>query len=235
MTVPKGAEVLLETRLPYLSACQRREVLRTTGLPSGHALLDGPEQWGRLNLFAAADGFGAFDSDVRVEMDANRGGFHAADTWYNAIGGGGGLVKRGSGTLTLAGANSYTGGTRVEGGTLVAASPSALGKGDVDLRAGTLRLADEVRVRGYRQASGTTLAVTVRPGDCAALTAGRPISLASGSTLEISLVNVPAGALVPVLSAPVLLGRFSRITVAGGEHRVQARYSPNGLSVRVLE
>lgn len=46
LTVPKGAEVLLETRLPYLDAAQRREVLRTTALPSGYVLLDGWEQWG---------------------------------------------------------------------------------------------------------------------------------------------------------------------------------------------
>ncbi|GDY71807.1 hypothetical protein SAVCW2_01840 [Streptomyces avermitilis] len=46
LTVPKGAEVLLETRLPYLDAAQRREVLRTTALPSGYVLLDGVEQWG---------------------------------------------------------------------------------------------------------------------------------------------------------------------------------------------
>ena len=235
MTVPKGAEVLLETRLPYLSANQRREVLRTTALPSGHALLDGPEQWGRLNLFAAADGFGAFDSDVRVEMDANRGGFHAADTWHNAIGGRGGLVKRGTGVLTLAGVNSYTGATRVEGGTLVAGSPAALGKGDVELRSGTLRLESAVRVRSYRQGSGSTLAVTVRKGACAPLTAGRPVTLASGSTLEITLEDVPAGTVVPVLAAPVLAGRFARITVAGGQRRVQAQYGLAGLSVRVLD
>ncbi|MCP2241380.1 phosphatase PAP2 family protein [Lentzea aerocolonigenes] len=235
MTVPKGAEVLLETRQPYLTANQRREVLRTTALPSGHALLDGTEQWGRLNLFAAADGFGAFDADVRVEMDANRGGFHAADTWHNAIGGRGGLVKRGSGALTLAGANSYTGATRVEGGTLVAASASALGKGDVDLRSGTLRLDNAVRVRSYRQGSGSVLAVTARKGGCAPLTAGRPITLGSGSTLEITLDNVPAGAVVPVLAAPVLVGRFAQITVAGGGHRVEARYGLAGLSVRVLD
>ncbi len=47
MTVPKGAEVLLETRLRLLDA-QRREVLRTTALPSGYVLLDelavGPTQ-----------------------------------------------------------------------------------------------------------------------------------------------------------------------------------------------
>ncbi|MEV6238380.1 phosphatase PAP2 family protein [Lentzea sp. NPDC051838] len=234
MTVPKGAEVLLETRLPYLTANQRREVLRTTGLPSGHALLDGPENWGRLNLFAAADGFGAFDADVRVDMDANRGGFHAADTWHNEIGGRGGLVKKGTGTLTLSGINSYTGSTCVEGGTLVAASSSALGRGDVDLRAGTLRLGTAVRVRGYRQSSGTTLAVTARRGSCAALTAAYPIRLASGSALEITLADVRVGAVVPVLAAPGLLGRFATVTVAGGEHRVEPRYSPAGLSVRVL-
>lgn len=235
MSVPKGAEVLLETRQPYLSASQRREVLRTTALPAGHALLDGPEQWGRLNLFAAADGYGAFDADVRVDMDANRGGFHAADTWHNAIGGRGGLVKRGTGTLTLAGANTFTGDTRVEGGTLVAAAATALGAGDVKLRAGTLRLAaDEVRLRGcYRQDAGTTLAVTLRPGDCPALTAARPITLATGSRLEISLEDARVGDVLPVLAAPVVLGRFSRIDVVGGEHRVVARYGPVGLSVRV--
>lgn len=235
MSVPKGAEVLLETRQPYLTANQRREVLRTTALPSGHALLDGPEHWGRLNLFAAADGYGAFDSDVRVELDANRGGFHAADTWHNAIGGPGGLVKRGTGTLTLAGANSYGGDTRVEGGTLVAASPSAFGKGDVHLRAGTVRVTGEVRVRGYRQSAGTTLEVTVREGGCAALTSGRPISLGTGCTLEISLENVRAGAVVPVIAAPLLVGRFAKVVVAGGQRRVQARYGAGGLSVRVLD
>lgn len=232
MTVPKGAEVLLETRLPYLTANQRREVLRTTALPSGHALLDGPEQWGRLNLFAAADGYGAFDSDVRVDMDANRGGFHAFDTWHNAIGGRGGLVKKGAGALTLAGANSYSGSTRVEGGTLVAASESALGTGDVAVRAGTFRItAEHLRLRGaYRQSAGTTLQVTLRR-DGAALTAGRPVSL--GGVLEISTEHLRPGDVLPVITAPVVLGRFSRISVVGGEYDVVARYRPNGLSVQV--
>ena len=51
MRVPKGAEVLLETRFPYLNADQRRWILYSTGLPSGYVFLDDAEGWGRLNLY----------------------------------------------------------------------------------------------------------------------------------------------------------------------------------------
>ncbi|MFX7816341.1 hypothetical protein ABTK28_20540, partial [Acinetobacter baumannii] len=90
-----GAEVLLETRFPYLSADQRRVVLKTTELASGYPVLDDAEGWGRLNLFAAADGYGAFNGNVIVSMDATQGGFNAADTWRNAISGAGKLTLQG--------------------------------------------------------------------------------------------------------------------------------------------
>ena len=70
MVVPKGAEVLLETRFPYLSADERRYVLYTTGISSGYSVLDDAEGWGRLNLFEASNGYGAFATDVTVDMDA---------------------------------------------------------------------------------------------------------------------------------------------------------------------
>ncbi|ECU2730562.1 hypothetical protein DU738_23460, partial [Salmonella enterica subsp. enterica serovar Havana] len=49
----------------------------------------------------------------------------------NAIGGSGNVVKSGADTLTLSGSNSYTGGTTISGGTLVASNVEALGTGDV--------------------------------------------------------------------------------------------------------
>jgi autotransporter-associated beta strand protein len=239
MIVPKGAEVLLETRLPYLDGQQRREVLRTTALPSGYVLPDGPEQWGRLNLFAAADGFGAFDRDVQVDMNADSGGFHAADTWRNDIDGAGGLIKLGTGSLTLAGANRYRGGTCLQDGTLAAGSPDAFGSGDVQVRGGTLRLdpvAGGVHLRGaYTQPAGV-LALTLRNDSKPALTVGRSATLGRDSVLEIHLAANRApvvGHPLPVIRSCGLRGRFGAITVNVEGYRAVPIYTATGLSVRL--
>ncbi|MER5748823.1 phosphatase PAP2 family protein [Streptomyces sp. NPDC002088] len=239
LTVPKGAEVLLETRLPYLDAAQRREVLRTTALPSGYVLLDGFEQWGRLNLFAAADGYGSFDSDVTVTLDAAAGGFLAADSWRNDIDGRGGLVKRGTGTLTLTGANQYTGGTVVADGTLVAGSAKALGHGEVRVLDGTLRASGPVRVRGaYVQESGAVLDLTLRKNHGPVLTVAGRVLLGRGSVLSLRLdAERPpvAGTTVPVIGAQVLRGQFDRVELNSDTLRAVPVYTTEGLSVRLLK
>ncbi|MGI5430619.1 phosphatase PAP2 family protein [Streptomyces sp. CA-179760] len=238
LTVPKGAEVLLETRLPYLDAAQRREVLRTTALPSGYVLLDGFEQWGRLNLFAAADGYGSFDRDVTVTLDAAAGGFHAADSWRNDIEGDGGLTKRGTGTLTLTGHNRYHGGTVVENGVLVAASPNALGEGDVRVTGGTLRADKVLRVRGsYVQEGESTLELLLRKNHGPALTVSRRVLLGRGSVLSLRLDTErppAAGTTVPVLSAPGLRGGFARVELVSDTLRAVPVHTSEGLSVRLV-
>jgi autotransporter-associated beta strand protein len=241
MTVPKGAEVLLETRLPYLDAAQRREVLRTTALPSGYVLLDGPELWGRLNLFAAADGYGALSADVVVDMDAADGGFSAADTWRNDMDGDGALVKRGTGALTLTGANHYSGGTRVEAGVLVAGSSKALGEGDVQVVGGTLRLAQligGVRVQGdYTQSTGTVLEVTLHRNGKPVLSIEDSASLGKGCRLQIDLdpAHLPViGEILPVIRAKKLHGKFAAVTVQVDGYRAVPVYAADGLSIRLL-
>ncbi|EAA9321106.1 autotransporter outer membrane beta-barrel domain-containing protein [Salmonella enterica] len=69
-------------------------------------------------------GSGDVTDDATLEL--NTGGDFA-----NNIGGTGSVVKSGDKTLTLSGANSYTGGTTISGGTLVANNVEALGSGDV--------------------------------------------------------------------------------------------------------
>ncbi|MFD7453547.1 phosphatase PAP2 family protein [Kitasatospora sp. NPDC059827] len=240
MTVPKGAEVLLETRLPYLDAAQRREVLRSTALPSGYVLLDGPELWGRLNLFAAADGYGSFERDVTVELNAADGGFSAADAWCNDIAGPGGLTKRGTGTLTLTGTNRYTGATVVAGGVLVAGSRDALGRGDVQVCGGTLRVDAEqgaVRVHGnLLQSAGASLELKLQHCHSPALTVGGRVTLGRNTGLALQLADTvePDDELVlPVLNGRTLQGEFSSVTVDVDGYEVTPLYTHDGLSVRL--
>uniref|UniRef100_UPI001603CD21 autotransporter-associated beta strand repeat-containing protein n=1 Tax=Salmonella enterica TaxID=28901 RepID=UPI001603CD21 len=69
-------------------------------------------------------GSGDVTNDAVLEL--NTGG-----DFTNNISGSGQVVKSGDETLTLSGANSYTGGTTISGGTLIASNVEALGTGDV--------------------------------------------------------------------------------------------------------
>ncbi|MEU4114142.1 phosphatase PAP2 family protein [Kitasatospora sp. NPDC028055] len=240
MSVPKGAEVLLETRLPYLDAAQRREVLRTTALPGGYVLLDGPEMWGRLDLFAAADGYGAFEQDVTVDLNAAEGGFCAADTWRNDIGGSGGLTKRGTGTLTLTGTNRYTGTTVVTAGVLAAGSRDALGRGGVQVRGGTLRVDVErgpLRLHGdYLQSAGARLELTLHHCHAPALTIAGRVTIAQGAELLVRPaedLELDEDVVLPVLNARTLQGGFARVTVDADGYRATPLYTRDGLAVRL--
>ena len=87
------------------------------------------------------------------------------------IDGTGKLVKSGAGTLTLSNANTYEGGTTIEGGRLVAANEGALGSGTTKVESGAeLGLVAET-------------AVTVTNG----------INLASGAKLVVDMTGVVAG------------------------------------------
>ncbi|HEY1150624.1 MAG TPA: phosphatase PAP2 family protein [Pseudoduganella sp.] len=235
-SVPKGAEVLLETRLPYLSDAQRRVVLKTTALPSGYPVMDDAEGWGRLNLFAAADGYASFTGNVTIVMDASKGGFNANDRWRNDIGGSGKLVKQGSGTLRLAGNNSWSGGTQLEGGALEGDSTSAFGSGDVYNSGGTLIAnapAALVLNGQYTQLSGGTLELDIGSGQQGRLSAKGTVTIAGG-TLRIRFqggYKPASGDTLQVLSAGSLKGRFASITVDG--YTVTPNYSDTGLQLKV--
>jgi outer membrane autotransporter protein len=122
----KNAGYLLLTRLPYLTAEQRADVISTTQyMPAAGGFLDNGSSFGyysRINLFAAGGGYGAFNDmtgDVSITMDASKGGFNASDTWSNDIGGNKGFTLNGDGIMRFTGMNTYLGHTIVNGGALI--------------------------------------------------------------------------------------------------------------------
>ncbi|OXI15389.1 phosphatase PAP2 family protein [Burkholderia sp. AU15512] len=233
--VPKGAEILLQTRFPYLSADQRRVVLKTTELPSGYPVMDDAEGWGRLNLFAAADGYGAFNGNVIVSMDASQGGLNAADLWRNDVAGAGKLTLQGSGTLTLAGNNRYTGGTQVSGGTLAAASTTAFGNGDVYVGSGGgVKIAANAPVTiatRYTQLDNTTLELDIDGNGGGRLRVGGPLTV-TGGTLHVKFVNgytPKAGDTIALIDGAAAAAKFSTVTIDG--FKATPVYTATGVSV----
>jgi autotransporter-associated beta strand protein len=104
-----------------------------------------------------------------------------AISYAGTIGGQKAVVQNGSGTTTLTGSNSYTGGTIVFAGTLVAGSSNALGANlsPVSVRGGTLDLGGGTRTMG---------SVTLTAGEISngSITANLMACVASGQQATIS-------------------------------------------------
>ena len=238
--VPTGAEVLLATRLPFLTLQQRRDVLATTELPSGGPL-DNGSGWSRLDLYKAASGYGAFNSDVTITQDATQGGFNAANTFDNDITGTGKLTKQDTGTLVLAGNNSFTGGTEVDGGVLDALTGSALGTGAASLRGGTLRDGAALLTLGGLSLDGTsTLQFDLSSAACS-----RELRLTGLGSLAGRLSLSFADSLhacgsesITIDASSAIAGDFSEIGVLGlqdGSYRESVVRSANGLVVTISD
>ncbi|HYD82974.1 MAG TPA: autotransporter-associated beta strand repeat-containing protein, partial [Opitutus sp.] len=142
-------------------------------------------------LTSSGIAIGSLAGEGNVHLGAKRltvGGLNTSTTLSGNIDGAGGVLeKTGTGTLTLSGENSYTGGTEVEDGTLTIASTDALGTGNVTVYdsvlrfeanaaagARTITVSDgEVQFAGTSTAEATAM-VTASNGviDLTALTAG---------------------------------------------------------------
>lgn len=96
------------------------------------------------------------------------------------------VTKTGSGTQTLGDANTYSGGTTISGGTLVAASTSALGTGAVTVSGGTLASTTPVTLGGNFTMSSGTLAIGQGTASQITLATNKAFSLSGGTwTLTI--------------------------------------------------
>jgi autotransporter-associated beta strand protein len=112
---------------------------------------------------------------------------NAAGTFAGAIGGNGGLVKQGAGLFTLSGANTYLGGTTVEGGNLRV-------NGSV---AGAVNVQTGATLSGIGSVGGL---VTIQSGGT--LSAGQ-----SSGTLTLGALNLNAGSTsVFELGSPGIVG-----------------------------
>jgi fibronectin-binding autotransporter adhesin len=128
---------------------------------------------------------------------------------------GGSLIKEGTGTLTLSGANTYSG-TELDAGTLIVANVQALGLGDMVVNGGILRADPQpINVKGnYTENAGGTLQLQVtgaNPGQYDTLNVGGNATL--GGTLQLLSLGFHPEAgnqLTLVTSGGVVTNRFAQ-------------------------
>lgn len=113
--VVSGVAALVSQAYPWMTGPNLQDTILTTATPLGTGPYPNATYgWGMVNAAAAVNGpeqfaFGAFDANLGSD----------SSTFSNAIGGAGSLALTGStGTLTLSGANTYSGGTSVASGNL---------------------------------------------------------------------------------------------------------------------
>ena len=153
-----GALGLIAERFGYMSNAQVRDTLLTTAGDPGEAL-NSEYGWGLISLEAAMNGPGAFLGDFDVTLAAG-----LEDTWSNDITNAlvrtgretdrGSLIKRGGGSLTLSGDNSFDGFT-VHGGLLTLSGLNAYGEGhDGVVAGGALALSGSLQGNALRVNGG---------------------------------------------------------------------------------
>ncbi|MBK0281369.1 fibronectin-binding autotransporter adhesin ShdA [Salmonella enterica] len=201
-------------------------ILSNTGNDYGDTEIDG-------GILAAKDAAALGTGDVTIAESATLA--LSQGTLDNNVTGGGQIVKSGNDELIVTGANNYSGGTTISGGTLTADHADSLGSGDID-NSGVLQVGEgelentlsgsgslvktgtgELTLSGDNTYSGGT---TITGGT---LTADHADSLGTGAVANSGVLQVGEGELENMLS-----GSGSLVKTGTGELTLSGDNSYSG-------
>lgn len=172
-----GAAALVWQAYPYFTNDLVRQTLLGTADPLGGSQPNPTFGYGELDVGKAVNGPQQFNwGDVTVS-------FSGSSSWNNPISGAGGLIKQGTGTLTLTQPSSFTGLTQVQGGMLVAKSlASSVSIGAQGVLSGTPTISGSVTNAGVLAMAGSDVTVG---GNYTQQGAGR-LAVSLGSALRVT-------------------------------------------------
>jgi fibronectin-binding autotransporter adhesin len=125
-----------------------------------------------------------------IDLTNGRLAFNRSDnvTFANTLSGSGSLAQSGSGILRLTGANTFSGGTTLNAGTIELGSANALGTGSLTFAAsGTARTAagTSATINGVTISAGASATLAAGAGDTLTLTGALQMANAAGTQLHV--------------------------------------------------
>jgi YVTN family beta-propeller protein/autotransporter-associated beta strand protein len=196
-------------------------------LASGSGGSPGPVFTGGTMQFTGAN----IASALPITLQSQGGTFDTDGnkaTLSGAIGGPGALTKIGAGTLTLSGANSYSGGTTLSAGTLTVGNDAALGTGRLTMAPGTtlsflgsgnFTVANEIAISGDPTVVAPANTTQTLSGAIVDGAAPGSLTLNGGGTLVLTAIDTYTGATsvnAGLLEVNGSIASSSLLTVNGG-------------------
>ncbi|WP_211454263.1 autotransporter serine protease [Collimonas antrihumi] len=188
-----GAAALVQQAYPWMNADLIRQTILSTATDMHDPATYG---WGLLNASKAVNGPALFDQRLALGPNVNVQFDNASSVFKNDIGGDAGLNKSGSGQLTLAGNNTYTGASNILGGRLNITGAVASG---VNVGASGQLGGDGGRIHGNVNNSG------------------RVNNSGAGLTIDGNYVAVPTAVLANQLNTTLTVGGAA---ILGNSHLI---------------
>lgn len=236
--IVSGIASLVWQAFPWMSGTDVQQTLLTTATPLGGSAPNTTYGWGMVNAAKAVNGPAQF---AFGEFDANVGTYNSE--FSNPISGSGSLSLTGTtGSLTLSGANTYTGGTTINGPQLVLTGSLA---SDVSILGGTLwgtgtingnvsNTGGEVsNFWGAAQGKGLTITGNYTAGVNAttAVPLGQPLKIGGKATLDGTLeIDAPASTYTPSSTETLLNYGSVSGTFASQTYGSNVFYQVSGLT-----
>ncbi len=192
---------------------------------------------GTLNLASFNQSIGSLAGAGSVALGAatlTTGNDNTSTTFSGTISGSGSLIKVGTGTLTLAGANAYTGGTTLAGGTLSLANNQALGSGALTTTGSVVDYANGVSIANAIVINSNTTQLQVLSGSAtqagaiSELNGPRPLEKIGPGTLVLSGINTYSGPTTVSGGTLVVTGSIANSAVTVEQRRAAHRHRHGG-------
>jgi autotransporter-associated beta strand protein len=143
------------------------------------------------------------------------------------------LTKQGTGTLTLTGNNSYSGGTLLQGGTLEATSTTAFGEGDLYVENGEVlvNIDGPLNLNGNLTMEAGNLDIAM-DNDNSQLNVDGLLYLDGGDlNLDLSNYEIEKGTNITLMTAGKVKGKFDNVTADG--YKVTVTYRNNSVVAHI--